>query len=235
MSLTGTVTVENVVKQYGLVRALNGVELHIESGEWVSIMGPSGSGKTSLLNMIGCLDVPTSGKVIIDGHDVASFGKDELAALRRETVGFIFQQFHLVPYLSALENVMLAQYFHSMADAREAAEALEAVGLGERIHHKPSQLSGGEQQRVCIARALINHPSILLADEPTGNLDQENEEIVLELLRRCHEQGQTIVLVTHNPEIAGLGDSVKTLSYGRLQNGGAEPRRDAKAVARHRG
>ena len=121
---------------------------------------------------------------------------------------------------------MRAQYFHSMADAREATEALEAVGMGERIHHKPSQLSGGEQQRVCIARALINHPSILLADEPTGNLDRENEEIVLELIRQCHEQGQTIVLVTHNPEIANLADAVKVLSYGRLA-GRSESRRDA--------
>lgn len=235
MNLTNIVTVENVVKQYGQIRALNGVELHIEPGEWVSIMGPSGSGKTSLLNMIGCLDVPTSGKVVIDGHNVAQFGKDQLAVLRRETIGFIFQQFHLVPYLSALENVMLAQYFHSMADAREAAEALDAVRLRERIHHKPSQLSGGEQQRVCIARALINHPSILLADEPTGNLDRENEEIVLDIIRRCHEDGQTIVLVTHNPEIASLADSVKVLSYGRLDDKGSEPRRDARAAGRRPG
>ncbi len=210
------IAMEDVVKQYGQVRALDGVDLHIEPGEWVSIIGPSGSGKTTLLNMLGCLDVPTSGRVAIDGSDVTRLGKEDLAALRRERIGFVFQQFHLLPYLSALENVMLAQYFHSMADAREATEALEAVGMGERIHHKPSQLSGGEQQRVCIARALINHPAILLADEPTGNLDRENEEIVLELIRQRHEQGQTIVVVTHNPEIASLADAVKVLSYGRL-------------------
>jgi len=222
------IAMDNVVKRYGQVKALDGVDLHIEPGEWVSIMGPSGSGKTTLLNMLGCLDVPTSGKVAIDGRDVTQLGKEGLAALRRERIGFIFQQFHLLPYLSALENVMLAQYFHSMADAREATEALEAVGMGERIHHKPSQLSGGEQQRVCIARALINHPSILLADEPTGNLDRENEEIVLELIRQCHEQGQTIVLVTHNPEIASLAGAVKVLSYGRLE-GRSGSRRGATA------
>lgn len=208
------IVMENVVKQYGSVAALDGVDLRIEPGEWVSIMGPSGSGKTTLLNMIGCLDVPTSGRVVIDGRDASRLGKEDLAIMRRETVGFVFQQFHLLPYLSALENVMLAQYFHSMADAREATEALEAVGMGARIRHKPSQLSGGEQQRVCIARALINHPAILIADEPTGNLDRENEKIVLDLLRRCHEQGQTVVLVTHNPRIARLGDTVRLLSYG---------------------
>ncbi|MBI2569018.1 MAG: ABC transporter ATP-binding protein [Candidatus Schekmanbacteria bacterium] len=211
------ICLENVVKQYGEVRALDGVNLTVERGEWLAIMGPSGSGKTTLLNLLGCLDVPTSGNVIIDGRKVAGLDTDGLTALRRETIGSIFQQFHLVPYLSALENVMLAQYFHSMADAAEAARALEAVGMGERLHHKPSQLSGGEQQRVCIARALVNYPAILLADEPTGNLDRANEEVVLELIRGFHQRGQTVILVTHNPEIARCADRMSVMSYGKLR------------------
>ncbi len=222
------ISLKGVRKQYGSVKALDGVDLEIDRGEWIAIMGPSGSGKTTLLNMLGCLDIPTSGNVVIGGQDVARFGKDELAAVRRNKIGFVFQQFHLVPYLTALENVMLAQYFHSMADAREATEALEAVGMGARIHHRPSQLSGGEQQRVCIARALINDPEVLLADEPTGNLDEENEEVVLDLIRGCHEQGRTIVLVTHNPEIADLADGVKILAHGRLKTASTRSRRTEK-------
>lgn len=208
---------ENVVKRYGLVTALDGVDLEINAGEWVTIMGPSGSGKTTLLNMLGCLDVPTSGKVVIDEQDVSRYAGEQLAVLRREKIGFVFQQFHLVPYLTALENVMLAQYFHSMAEVGEARRALEAVGMVARAHHKPSQLSGGELQRVCIARALINDPAILLADEPTGNLDERNEQVVLELIRACHAQGQTVILVTHNPEVACLADTVMVLNHGRLE------------------
>ncbi len=208
------VSLKNVVKQYGSVRALDGVDLEIQRGEWLAIMGPSGSGKTTLLNMLGCLDVPTSGSVVIDGRDMARLKENDLAVLRRDKIGFVFQQFHLVPYLSALENVMLAQHFHSMVDSREASLALDAVGMGGRAHHKPSQLSGGEQQRVCIARALINDPPILLADEPTGNLDQDNEEVVLGLIRGCHRQGRTVILVTHNPQIARLADTRIVLSHG---------------------
>lgn len=211
------IRMENVVKRYGLVTALDGVDLEINAGEWVTIMGPSGSGKTTLLNMLGCLDVPTSGKVVIDGQDVSRYAGEQLAVLRREKIGFVFQQFHLVPYLTALENVMLAQYFHSMAEVGEARRALEAVGMVARAHHKPSQLSGGELQRVCIARALINDPAILLADEPTGNLDERNEQVVLELIRACHAQGQTVILVTHNPEVACLADTVMVLNHGRLE------------------
>lgn len=217
------VKVTNVVKQYGAVKALDGIDLRIRRGEWVAIMGPSGSGKTTLLNLLGCLDVPTDGSIVLDGQDVARASGNELAAIRRERIGFIFQQFHLVPYLSALENVMLAQHFHSMADASEARCALDAVGMGDRARHKPSQLSGGEQQRVCIARALINDPAILLADEPTGNLDRRNEEVVLNLLRECHAQGRSIVLVTHNPEIARHADTVVTLTHGRLASGCPRP------------
>ncbi|MBI2058472.1 MAG: ABC transporter ATP-binding protein [Nitrospirae bacterium] len=207
---------KSVGKRYGDVQALEGVDLDIRPGEWVSIMGPSGSGKTTLLNLIACLDVPTTGALLFDGQDISRLNGDALIRWRREKIGLVFQQFHLVPYLSALENVMLAQYFHSMVDEREASESLESVGMGGRLAHKPSQLSGGEQQRVCIARALINHPAIVLADEPTGNLDVDNERIVLDLLRRFHAEGKTIVVVTHNPEIGELGDRVVTLKHGRL-------------------
>ena len=183
-------------------------------------MGPSGSGKTTLLNLLSCLDRPTSGMVMIDGADVTRLAANQLAQFRREKVGLVFQQFHLVPYLTAQENVMLAQYFHSMPDADEARQALEQVGLGERAHHLPSQLSGGEQQRVCIARALINQPRIILADEPTGNLDEANEEIVLDLFRQMHARGHTIVLVTHDATVGALANRVVRLEHGRLVGDG---------------
>ncbi|OGS56040.1 MAG: hypothetical protein A3K60_02740 [Euryarchaeota archaeon RBG_19FT_COMBO_56_21] len=186
--------------------ALRGVDLELEKGSWVTIMGPSGSGKTTLLNMIGCLDSPTSGSLLIDGTDVTKLGQKALASFRRENLGLVFQQYHMVPYLTALENVMLAQYYHSVVDEAGAVEALERVGLGHRLTHTPSQLSGGEQQRVCIARALVNDQEILLADEPTGNLDKKNGEIVLDLIKDLHDDDHTIVLITHNPEIATMGE-----------------------------
>src|ERR1700737_1476268 len=176
-------------KESGAIHALDHISLHVAQGEGLSIMGPSGSGKSTLVNLIGCLDRPSSGAIWLDGQNVADISSAELDRVRAEKIGFIFQQFHLIPFLTALENVMLAQYFHSMTDEREALEALQRVGLKERAHHVPSQLSGGEQQRVCIARALINDPKIVLADEPTGNLDAQNEEIVLRLLREFHQQG----------------------------------------------
>src|SRR5439155_22600805 len=175
-------------------------------GDSFAIMGPSGSGKSTLVTLIGCLDRPSSGEIWLDGKNVAGISAAELNRVRCEKIGFIFQQFHLIPFLTAVENVMLAQYFHSMTDQKEAVEALTRVGLGDRAHHLPSQLSGGEQQRVCIARALINDPRIILADEPTGNLDAQNEEIVLRLLREFHQQGRTIVMVTHDPVMARLVD-----------------------------
>ena len=153
------------------VRALDDFSLSVAPGEWLAIMGPSGSGKSTLVNLIGCLDHPTTGEIWLDGRNVAKISAADLNRVRAEKIGFIFQQFHLIPYLTALENVMLAQYFHSMTDEQEALAALEHVGLKDRADHLPSQLSGGEQQRVCIARALINDPKIILADEPTGNLD----------------------------------------------------------------
>jgi putative ABC transport system ATP-binding protein len=200
----------------GMIRALDDFTLTVDPGEWVSIMGPSGSGKSTLVNLIGCLDRPSTGEIWLDGQNVANIAGAELNRVRAEKIGFVFQQFHLIPYLTALENVMLAQYFHSMTDEEEALEALERVGLKDRPHHVPSQLSGGEQQRVCIARALINDPKIILADEPTGNLDAKNEEIVLELLRDFHKQGRTIVMVTHDPVVARLADRRIELHHGKI-------------------
>jgi putative ABC transport system ATP-binding protein len=198
------------------IHALDHISLDVAPGEWLSIMGPSGSGKSTLVNLIGCLDRPTSGEIWLDGQNVAGISTGELNRVRAEKVGFIFQQFHLIPFLTAVENVMLAQYFHSMTDENEAIEALARVGLGDRAHHLPSQLSGGEQQRVCIARALINDPKIILADEPTGNLDAVNEEIVLRLLREFHKQGRTIVMVTHDPVVARLADRRVEFHHGKI-------------------
>jgi putative ABC transport system ATP-binding protein len=206
------------VSQNDAIHALDHISLHVGQGEWLSIMGPSGSGKSTLVNLIGCLDHPTSGEIWLDGQNVAGMSSNELNRVRAEKIGFIFQQFHLIPFLTAVENVMLAQYFHSMTDEKEAIEALTRVGLGDRAHHVPSQLSGGEQQRVCIARALINDPKIILADEPTGNLDAQNEEIVLRLLREFHQQGRTIVMVTHDPVVARLADRRIEFHHGKIES-----------------
>src|ERR1700724_4651964 len=199
-----------------VICALDNFSLNVDPGEWIAIMGAAGSGKSTLVNLIGCLDRPTSGEIWLDGQNVATISAGELNRVRAEKIGFIFQQFHLIPFLTALENVMLAQYFHSMTDEREARGGLRRIGLGDREHHLPSQLSGGEQQRVCIARALINDPKIILADEPTGNLDAENEEIVLRLLREFHQQGRTIVMVTHDPVVARLADRRIELHHGKI-------------------
>ena len=214
------ISLNSVTREYvghgGVVRALDHAAFTIVAGEWVAITGPSGSGKSTLVNLIGCLDRPTSGELKIDNVSVATMSATELDRFRADKIGFIFQQFHLIPYLSALENVMLAQYFHSMTDEAEARAALERVGLRERAEHLPSELSGGEQQRVCIARALINNPPILLADEPTGNLDAANQKIVAELLQDLHRNGHTIVMVTHDPEMAALAQRKIALSHGKV-------------------
>ena len=209
--------VESLTKNFGEVRALDGVSFQVEAGEWIAIMGPSGSGKTTLINILGGLETPTSGRAVVDSTDVARLDEGGLTRFRAEKVGFIFQQFHLVPYLTAVENVMLAQYFHSITDENEARQALKRVGLGERLDHLPSQLSGGEQQRVAVARALINHPKLVLADEPTGNLDEPNEELVINLLRDLHGEGHTILMVTHDPSIGRLADRRIELAHGRLE------------------
>lgn len=211
-----TLVTREYATRHSVVRALDDATFSIHSGEWVAITGPSGSGKSTLVNLLGCLDRPTSGTLKIDGIDVASMSATELDRFRADKIGFIFQQFHLIPYLSAIENVMLAQYFHSMTDESEARTALEKVGLGARVAHLPSELSGGEQQRVCIARALINNPPIVLADEPTGNLDAANQKIVANLLGELHRYGHTIVMVTHDPEMAALAQRKIALSHGKV-------------------
>jgi putative ABC transport system ATP-binding protein len=214
--VTAQVKIESLVKEYGSLRALDGISTTVEAGEWVALMGPSGSGKTTLINILGGLDTLTSGHVMVDDVDLANLTEHDLVRYRAEKIGFVFQQFHLVPYLSALENVMLAQYFHSVTDEAQAAEALTRMGLGSRLTHLPSQLSGGEQQRVAIARALINQPKLILADEPTGNLDEANEEIVIGLFRELHHAGHTILMVTHDPDIAQQADRRIELVHGHL-------------------
>src|SRR5271169_4853528 len=214
--MSGQVVIDSLVKEYGNLRALDRVSFSIKQGDWVALMGPSGSGKTTLINILGGLDTLTSGHAIVDDVDLAKLGENDLVRYRAEKIGFVFQQFHLVPYLNALENVMLAQYFHSVTDEKQATEALKRVGLGHRLTHLPSQLSGGEQQRVAIARALINEPKLILADEPTGNLDEANEEIVLGLFRELHASGHTILMVTHDPDIAQQADRRIELVHGHL-------------------
>ena len=207
---------KNVYKIYGDLNALDDINLKVEKGEWLSIMGPSGSGKSTMMNIIGCMDKPTKGQVLLDGKDIAAESSKNLTLIRRDKIGLIFQQFHLVNYLTALENVMLAQYYHSVPDREEAMAALERVGLAERAKHLPSQLSGGEQQRVCVARALINYPEIILADEPTGNLDDKNEEIVVDLFNKLHSEGTTLIVVTHDPEVAEVAQRMVVLKHGKI-------------------
>ena len=208
--------IKNVSKIYGPLKALDDVNLTVENGEWLAIMGPSGSGKSTMMNIIGCMDKPSLGEVILDGIDIAKESDKKLTEIRRDKIGLIFQQFHLINYLTAVENVMVSQYYHSMPDEKEAMEALERVGLADRAKHLPSQLSGGEQQRVCIARALINHPEIVLADEPTGNLDEANENIVIDIFKQLHRRGTTLIVVTHDPEVAEVAQRTVVLEHGRL-------------------
>ena len=207
---------KNISKIYGSLKALADINLSVNKGDWLSIMGPSGSGKTTMINIIGCMDTPSTGSVILDGVDISKENAASLTRIRRDKIGLIFQQFHLISYLTAVENVMVAQYYHSMPDEEEAMEALAKVGLKDRAHHLPAQLSGGEQQRVCIARALINSPQILLGDEPTGNLDEENEGIVVDIFRRLHDEGVTIIIVTHDPEVGDVARRKIILDHGKL-------------------
>lgn len=201
------------------VQALRGISLSILAGEYVAIMGASGSGKSTLMNIVGCLDKPTTGEYIFEGEPVHTFSEDTLAEVRNRKIGFVFQQFNLLPRMNALENVMLPLiYAHVPKEQRteRANNVLRLVGLGDRVHHRPNELSGGQQQRVSIARALVNNPSLLLADEPTGALDSHTSAEIMTLLRELHEQGMTVVLVTHEPEIAAYARRVVRFKDGEI-------------------
>ncbi|HJH25262.1 MAG TPA: ABC transporter ATP-binding protein [Methanophagales archaeon] len=214
---------ENLTKVYRMgdaeVYALHDVNLDIQEGEFIAIIGPSGSGKSTLLNMIGCLDTPTSGAVFIDGIDTGKLSENGLAEIRREKIGFIFQQFNLVHTLNALENVALPMFFAGVkreTRLKRAEELLANVGLGDRIHHKPSEMSGGQQQRVAIARALSNDPEVVIGDEPTGNVDTETGNTILDILEDLNKEGRTVVVVTHDAEIAARAGRTKRMRDGRV-------------------
>jgi putative ABC transport system ATP-binding protein len=217
------VEVQGLVKTYPMgtveVRALRGLDLTIEAGEFMSVMGPSGSGKSTLLNLVGCLDTPTEGTVVLDGVDVAQVQRSRLPAIRREKVGFVFQQFNLLGHLTALENVMLPLRYADVGRRqarRRAQELLEHVGLGDRTGHRPLEMSGGEQQRVAVARALVNQPAIVLADEPTGELDSGTADDTMTLLRSLNREGQTFVIVTHDPRVAAQTSRTVYLQDGKV-------------------
>lgn len=215
---------DNVWKTYRMgdveVNALQGLSLEVNKGEFLAIMGPSGSGKSTAVNMIGCLDVPTTGKIILDGHDISRLTESELAQIRGRKIGFIFQQFNLIPTLTALENVTLPMIFQGTEEEKRIAAAtrlLEMVELGERMHHKPTELSGGQQQRVAIARALSNNPEVIIADEPTGNLDSKTGAIVIDFLKRLHKkEGKTIVMVTHDSNLSKHAERTEFLKDGKI-------------------
>ncbi|EIK86504.1 MULTISPECIES: ABC transporter ATP-binding protein [Gardnerella] len=209
-------TLDHISKIYGSLRAVDDLSLTVPEGEWLSIVGSSGSGKTTLMNIIGCMDSPSKGSVSLQGRKLEDLNAGQLADVRKNVIGLVFQKFYLVPHLTAVENVMVAQYYHSVVDEAQAMDALDRVGLKDRAHHLPSQLSGGEQQRVCVARALINCPKLLLADEPTGNLDEKNEQIVLDLFKQLHSQGTTIIVVTHDSLVAQCADREIMLNHGVL-------------------
>jgi len=217
------IQIEQLKKTYYLgkvkVEALRGVSFEINTGEFVSIMGPSGSGKSTLMHIIGCLDYPTEGKYFLSGQDVSKLNDNQLALFRNQKIGFVFQQFNLLPKATILRNVELPLTYnntHSKNKKRLAVQALEEVGLGDRLKHRPNEISGGQKQRVAIARALVNHPSIILADEPTGNLDSKTGQDIMKMIDKLHDEGNTIILVTHEPEIARYAKRVIHLKDGLI-------------------
>ena len=218
------IKLENVWKTYKMgnveVNALQGLNLEVKEGEFLAIMGPSGSGKSTAVNMIGCLDVPTKGKIMLEQHDISKLSESELAQIRGRKIGFIFQQFNLIPTLTALENVMLPMIFQGVNEEeriKNATKLLELVELGDRINHKPTELSGGQQQRVAIARALANNPDVVIADEPTGNLDSKTGTNVLDFLQKLHKkESKTIVMVTHDANLSKVAERIEFLKDGKI-------------------
>jgi putative ABC transport system ATP-binding protein len=219
------IQIEEIVKNYfvgtQIVRALRSVTIGIDKNEYVAIMGPSGSGKSTLMNIVGCLDTPTSGIYILNGKDVSKLADNQLADIRNSEIGFIFQTFNLLPRNTALENVMLPLIYAGMSKQERknrASEVLESVGLGDRITHRPNELSGGQKQRVAVARALVNHPSIILADEPTGNLDSKTSIDIMGLFDEIHERGNTVIVVTHEEDIAKHANRIIRLIDGQVES-----------------
>lgn len=224
--MTEIIRTANLVKDYSLgkvkVRALNGVDLTIGEGEFVAIMGPSGSGKSTLMHIIGCLDTPTSGEYHLDGVLVSEMEKNQLAMVRNRKIGFVFQSFNLLPHLNVLKNVELPLMYAGAGQKErnlKARQIIDSVGLSERLRHKPAELSGGQRQRVAIARAIVNDPAILLADEPTGNLDSQAGGDILEIFSRLHSEGNTVIIVTHDKAVANRAGRIIRIMDGRIENG----------------
>lgn len=217
------ISLTNIVKRYKMgdeeFKALDGVDLSIQRNEYVALIGPSGSGKSTLMNLLGCLDTPSEGKYILNGRDTSTMNDNELAKVRNQEIGFIFQSFHLLPRMSVLQNVMQPLVYRGIASAERAkmaTQALDKVGLSHRMGHRPNQLSGGQRQRVAVARALVGNPSILLADEPTGNLDSKTSTEIMALFDELHQQGQTVIVVTHEPDIAAHCHRTLRVSDGKI-------------------